>query len=268
MIEVGDVVTLSTKVYNGATPPALEDGGAVTCTVTSEIDNVSLSVTPILHPGTGQYSGTFTVLQPGAHDVVWTVTGANAGTLVDVFVVEQPMVGIVGLAETKAYLRITRTNDDEILRSLILTASDLCEGPEGTGRTWRRTVVTGELVTGTGDSIVTARRPVKSLTALSIDGVAQTVGSYDVDNWRIYNPNGVFSSSTRLRNVVVSYVAGGDPVPAGVRDGVLEMVRHLYAMHRGGSNLPRQEEPDYTESAGYLIPNRVKMAWQQAQVGL
>lgn len=268
MIEVGDVVTISTKVYDGSTPPVLADGGVVSCVVTSEVDNIPLTITPISHPGLGLYSGTFTVLQPGAHDVVWTVTGANAGTLADVFVVEQPQVGIVGLAETKTYLRISRTNDDEILRGLILAASDLCEGPEGTGRTWRRTVVTNEVHSGGSDSIVTNKRPVKSLTSITIDGVSQTVSNYDVDTWRVFNSYGVFSSSTRRNNVSISYVAGGVPVPAGVRDGVLEMVRHLYAMHRGGSNLPRQEEPDYTVQLGYLIPNRVKMAWLQAQVGL
>jgi uncharacterized phiE125 gp8 family phage protein len=265
MIEIGDVVTLSTTVYaaDGITPA---NGGSVVLTIT--LPDQSTSTPAVANVGTGLYSATFTTTQTGTHTYRWLVTGANAGAQNSMFEVEQPTVGMVSLEETKAYLNILRSTDDELLRSLILAASDLCEGPEGTGQTWRRTVVTNELHSGNSDTVVTNRRPVTSLTALSIDGTAQTVGNFDAETWRIYNPNGVFSSSRRVNNVSVSYVAGGQPVPAGVRNGVLEMVRHLYAMRRGGSNLPRQEEPDYTESIGYLIPNRVAMAWRQARVGL
>lgn len=258
MIEVGDIVTLSTLVYD--TGGALADGGAVSVVVT--LPDGTTSSPTVTHPALGTYTAPYITTLTNEHVVTWTVTGANAGSFVDSFVVESPAFGIVSLAETKAYLRITRTNDDEILRFLILAASDLCESAQGTGRTWRRTVVTAEKHTGNSQSIVFNRRPVQSVTSLTVDGVAQNIPDFDLETWRLFNPNGVFSSSLRRGNVLVSYVAGPTAtIPAGVRDGVLEMVRHLYAMHRGGSNLPRQEEPDYTESLGYLVPNRVKDAW-------
>jgi uncharacterized phiE125 gp8 family phage protein len=268
VIEVGDQVTISTKIYDNSTPPALADPGGISVTVVSEINNVSASPT-VVRDGLGLYHAVFTTIALGTHNVTWTTTGVNAGVLADVFEVEQPVFGMVGLTETKNYLRITRANDDEILRGLILTASDLCESPEGTNRIWRRTVVTNELHNGTGCGALTVfKRPIISLTAITVDGVVGSVADYDIEPWRIVSATGApIGLTSRSSNVSISYVAGGTPVPAGVRDGVLEMVRHLYAMHRGGANLPRQEEPDYTESAGYLIPNRVAVAWRSRQSG-
>jgi len=69
-------------------------------------------------------------------------------------------------------------------------------------------------------------------------------------------------------SISVDYVAGQSFIPPLVRDGVLEMIRHLYGLHRGGSKLPRQEEPDYTASLAYLVPNRVKYAWQAYASGI
>lgn len=274
MIELGDPLPdLGIDVLDETGDPS--DGGAVSLIITRDGTTLASggpagtggTLLTILHTGAGVYTTSYTPLVTGQIVARWIVTGANAGVQTIVYSVEEPPIGIVGLDEVKEHLRILRSADDEILNRIILEASDLCESPEGTGRTWRRTLVTNELHTSDGCTFTLARNPVPAglLTSISIDGTAGTVSDYDVDpGTGIVSAasSGFISASTRRNNITVSYVAGGGPVPAAVRGGVLEMVRYLYGMHRGGSNLPRQEEPDYNTQAGYLIPNRVKMAWR------
>ncbi len=268
MIELGDPLPdLGVDVFDDTGSPS--DGGAVSLTITR--DGVTLAsggpgasggtLLTITHPGTGLYSSAYTPLVTGQIVATWTVTGANAGVQTTVYTIEVPPVGIVGLDEVKRHLRIYRNDDDDTLTSLILEASDLCESPEGSGICWRRTVVTDEAHSATGGALYLSKFPVASLTSVTVSGVAQTVADFDVSpGGMMTTESGLFSS--RSYDVKVSYVAGGGPVPAAIRGGMLEMVRYLYGTHRGGSNLPRQEEPDYNTVSGFLIPNRVKMAWR------
>jgi uncharacterized phiE125 gp8 family phage protein len=268
MIELGDVVpNLAITVTDASTPPVAADGGSVVAVITLP-DGVTTVTPPVQHPATGQYRVQYVATVTGLHMITWTITGLNAGGFNDTFVVESPATGLVSLAEVKTHLRITRTQDDEILRSLILAASDACESAEGTNRLWHRRVITGEQHDVSG-YITLTHRPVQSITAIRLDGVAQDLSGFDLfaSTGEIYAANGLVGS-IRRNSVSIDYVAGQNTtVPPLVRDGVLEMVRHLYGLHRGGSNLPRQEEPDYTTSVGYLIPNRVAMAWRAHAVG-
>jgi uncharacterized phage protein (predicted DNA packaging) len=268
MIELGDPLPdLGIDVYDETGSPS--DGGAVSLNITR--DGVQLAgggpgsaggtLLTITHPGAGQYTSSYTPLVTGQLVARWVVTGANAGAKTTLYEVEDPAVGIVGLDEVKQHLRINRIADDEILDRLILEASDLCESTQGTGKTWRRTVVTDEVHNANGAAIYLHRSPVTSITAITVDGVSQDVSAVDVTSGGILTSLTGFYSS-RPGTMKVSYVAGGGPVPSAIRGGVLEMVRYLYGMHRGGSNLPRQEEPDFNVQAGYLLPNRVKMAWR------
>lgn len=266
MIEVGDPLPdLGLTITDPVTGlPA--DGGAVSLSITLPDQTTVSSPAPLTvqHPATGSYSSSYVTTQPGQHKVVWTVTGANAGVYEDWPYVDNQQ-GIVSLAEARQHLRLARTNDDEIIRTLILAASSACESPEGTNTVWRRTAVTSEEHSsdeGPG-SIQLFRTPVLAITQVVVDGSLWSATDYDLNksSGRLYAVNGYFPGNRR-NNVVVSYIAGSATVPALVRDGVLEMVRHLYATHRGGSGIPRQEEPDYTQQAGYLIPNRVAMAWR------
>jgi uncharacterized phiE125 gp8 family phage protein len=266
MYEIGDPVTLTTLVKDSTGTPA--NAGSMNLAITLP-DGTAGTVTNPVTGVAGAYSYVYTTTTSGSHIATWTATGANAGVYVDTFHVELEPQGMVSLSEVKAHLRITRTNDDEVLRSLILTASSLAEGPEGTGKVWRRRVITNEKHSGGGYSIPLNLRPVQSITAITIDGVAGVVADYDVEDWRITSTSGLaIGNSTRRSNVLVSYIVGTSSIPSPLRDAVKELVRHLYGIYRGGSNLPRQEEPDYTQSAGYLIPNRVTMAFRAYSSGL
>lgn len=261
-IVIGQAVPdLAIEVYNSA--GTLQNAGAVSLQIT--LDGATLATLTPDNPAAGKYQvTTYVAAASGLHTAVWTLTGANAGSRVQGFYVDSSAgsVGIVSLAEVKNHLKITQNTYDDKLMDLILEASSLCESSEGTGITWRRTVVTAEVHTAGGPFVV-HRRPITSLTSITVDGVAGNVADYDFDSdTGIVTPYGTTLSSTRARNVSISYVAGGGPIPRAVRGGVLELVRYLYGIYRGGSGLPRTAEPDYTQMAGYLVPNRVASAWQ------
>lgn len=267
MINLGDPVPdLALMVYNAV--GALQNAGAVALTIT--LPDGTTASPAITNDGPGLYSAVYITTMAGRHTVHWAATGANACVLDDEFDVESPAFGIVSLAVVKNELKILRNADDEILMGHILTASDLCEGPEGTNRTWRRTIVTNEVHTGGTTSVQLARNPLLSITSVTADGSTLTANDYDVDldSGRLYCSNGgLFPFSGRRRTLLVSYVAGATVIPAGVRSGTVEMVRHLYSPRRGGSGIPRQNEPDYTNPTSgltYLIPNRVVTAWRAA----
>lgn len=264
MIEVGDPLPdfgISVVDSTGVTA----DGGVVTVQVTLPDQTVITSPTQLTvqHPATGRYTSFYVAVQPGTHQIVWSVTGANAGTFSDTRYVEQNL-SIVSLAEIKSHLKIARTNDDEMLMYLGLTASNLCESPEGTNRKWRRTIYTGELHDGGDDTIRLDHSPVISITSITADGSAVNATDYDLATTTgiLYSYTGWWPTIGRRRSISVSYVAGSTTVPAAVRDGVLELVRHLYAVHRGGADLPRQDEPDWPTTSSFLVPYRVAQAWQ------
>lgn len=265
MINLGDPVPdLALEVYNAA--GTLQNASAVVLTITLPDGS---AVTPaVTNDGPGLYSAVYLTTMAGRHTVHWAATGTNACVLDDEFDVESPAFGIVSLAVVKEELKIYRTNDDEKILRMILAASDLCEGPEGTNRTWRRTIVTNEAHSGGARSVQLHRNPVQSITSVVADGTALTADDYDLDPGagRLYSVDGgFFPWSGRRQTLLVSYVAGASAVPAGVRWGVTELVRHMLSSSRGGSGIPRQEEPDYTTvGAGYLIPNRVVTAWHNA----
>lgn len=258
MIELGDQLpglSLAPKDSAGAAV----DPGSVTLAITLP-DQTIVSPT-VNRSGVGQYSATYTVVQSGTHIVEWTATGAYSGTYRDTPYVEQNN-SMVSLADVKDFLGVRRSTNDEILRTISLVASDLCESPEGTNRRWRRRTVNNEKHTA-AHVFQLYSAPVISMISVTVDGVALSVDDYDIDTATglIYDVRGAFSSSTRRMGVSVSYIAGATVIPSPVRNGVLEMCRHLYHAHSGGSSLPSQDEPDYTTSLAYLIPNRVAFAW-------
>jgi uncharacterized phiE125 gp8 family phage protein len=270
MIEVGDPLGIAPLTTVDSTGTAA-DATAVTLTVTLP-DGVTTLTPTISHVAA---TGLYTVqTQPlatvvGEHRVFWSATGTNGKSQRESIVVTEQPFGIVTLAKVKNRLRISRTTDDDMLQDLIATASDICESAEGTNRVWRRTVVTNEIHSGGERFIVPFKRPILSLTSVTVDGVSQTIADLDVESWRITNPLGTIGTSYRSSTALISYVAGAPAgtIPEDIQTAVVELVRHLYAPMRGGSNLPRQEEPDYTESAGYLIPNRVAMIFRAHQAG-
>lgn len=263
MIEVGDTVpNLGITVYDAT--GTLANGGAVTCTVT--LPDLTTAVATVTNLGTGVYSAAYIATQQGHHLVTWVITGTNANTHSDSFDVESYPQGIISLAEAKKHLRVSRTDDDEMIRLCIAAASDACESSEGTDRIWRQRVITGETHTGGYYTIQLFHAPVLAVTAISSsDGTVFNLATdidLSPDTGIIYATSGWWPYAGRVRNLSVTYAAGAKSIPPLVRDGVKEMTRHLYNISKGGTGLPAQSQPDYTSTLAYLIPYRVASAWR------
>lgn len=259
MIELGDQLPGLTLAPKDSTGAAV-DPGSVTLAIT--LPDQTLATPTVNHSGIGQFSAVYIAVQTGTHVIEWTATGSYAGTFRDTVEVEARS-GIVSLSDIKDFLGVRRSTNDEILRLIGVMASDLCESAEGTNRRWRRRIITDEKHSATGQFQL-FNNPVLSMTSIVADGVTLSADDYDIDltTGIVYDVNGAMSLSTRRFGISVSYIAGSIAVPAAVRNGVLEMCRHLYGSHIGGSGLPSSVEPDYTTSLAYLIPNRVAFAWQ------
>ncbi len=142
----------------------------------------------------------------------------------------------VSLAEAKAWMRLSLSEDDALIAALIRTACDLCEAFTGLLLIARKVVETQPMRTGQWQRL--AHGPVAAITAvegLPAEGApfALPVAHYAIDIdalgdgfVRVVQPG----AAGRLR---VTYQAGlgadGNAVPESVRQGLLRLVAHLYA---------------------------------------
>ena len=256
--DVGDVVTLS-WAYGLATTAAvtvtLPDGTTSTPSVT----------------GTTSFTASFTTTLAGYHRVRWVGTGSNPGAYEDAFNVELSTVEpILGLADAKAFLRISTTDHDDELRLFLDAVSDKCE--EWTRKVWRRQTFTEVHSACDADYLYLRRTPVISVTSVTVNGTAVT--DYTVDKRAGLLRPGTSTSSydwpDSFAGIGVVYVAGPSDgvIPARILQGCRDLLRHWWNTQRGGSNLPRQSGSmdDYDPAQGWYVPNRVREAWGEPRV--
>jgi hypothetical protein len=176
------------------------------------------------------------------------------------------MPSFITLAETKAQLNMTTTNNDAELQDYIDAACDEVEqwvGPVATrtitgefvdlmGRT-----IFNELTTAGTRSFVLRWRPVQSIEAISsaiISGVTYTPTDFVVD------PNtGIIrrkDGGTIFGPLTVDYTAGYATPPAWARLAAKIIVQHLWRTQRGGALLTANAAEDVgtVEGIGFAIP--------------
>ena len=148
--DVGDVVTLSWAY-----------GLATTAVVTVTLPDGTTSTPSV--SGTTSFTASFTTTLAGYHRVRWVGTGSNPGAYEDAFNVELSTVEpILGLADAKAFLRISTTDHDDELRLFLDAVSDKCE--EWTRKVWRRQTFTEVHSACDADYLYLRRTPVISVT--------------------------------------------------------------------------------------------------------
>jgi hypothetical protein len=258
--DIGDVVPLSVSVYDSA--GALADATAVTVTIT--LPDGTTSTPTVSSSSTGVYSATYTPAVAGMFVESWVATGTNASAYRDSFEVVSTLGGIVSLEEVQAGLNNTNTDDDEALRSLILTASDVCEQRT---KYWRRQSVTGTFDGGCPK--LQLRVPVVSVTSVTETGSSVDSTGYTLDAARGWLWRGGQTTPWCWRwgrqNVSVTYVVGAPSgiIPEPIRRGVVELVRYQFNQQRGGG-LPRNAGFDgvIDPASGWLIPRPVQQLWQ------
>lgn len=253
--DYGDPVALSVQVRDST--GALANATTVTCTVT--LPDGTTSSPSVTNASTGVYTISYAPTAAGRHVVRWTATGTNAAEFDDVFIVKaRTATPLVSLADFKLHLNITSTTNDEELRRMLLSASDLAE--RVTGRIFRLTAFTESHDGGTG--VVALRRlPVVSITSVTESGTAVAASGYtlDADSGLLFR-----GSSTSpwcwmdgQRNVAVTYVAGeGDP-PQTAYDLVLELGRHMWRTQRGGAASSLNGD-EYVPGAAYALTYRAR----------
>lgn len=269
---LGQVVPLTITVRDAAGVPA--DGGTVTLSVTRPAGTTdTYTGGQLTHTiGTGIYQLDYVAVAAGLYAVRWVVTGANASApKVDSFYVERSdLPPIVSLAEARQHLGFpaAKTADDDQLADFLQTACQVCE--DYTGMAWRRQSLTATF--DGGQRTLQLRVPVLSVTSVTENGTTLAGTAYVLDasqGWLHRAPGGARWSSTAPQNIVVAYVAGpvDGIVPATIRQGSLEMVRHLWESQRGRA-VPAGRGPDseFPTGTSYSIPNRVRELWEAAML--
>jgi len=260
--DYGDPVALRAEVRAAPVAPAtvgdLANATAVTCTVT--LPDGTTSSPSVTNASTGVYTISYAPTMAGRHVVRWTATGTNAAEFDDVFIVKaRSATPLVSLADFKTHLNITSTTNDEELRRMLLSASDLAE--RVTGRIFRLTTFT-EAHDGGTSAIRLRRLPVVSLTTVTESGSTITSSGYTLDA----NAGVLYRGSSTApmewtagqRNVSVTYVAGeGDP-PQTAYDLVLELGRHMWRTQRGAMPSAMGSGDDYVPGAAYALTYRAR----------
>ncbi len=260
--DLGDVAALSVAITD--TTGAAANAGAVALTIT--LPDGTTTTPTVTNPATGSYTAAYTPTQSGRFGVRWVATGVNACAFTDAFTVMDPTDSpVVALSEVKRHLNITSSTSDEELRSFLATAQ--MAGERYTGRVFGRRTVTATLTGGTSVLALTVL-PIVSVTTVVENGVTLTAADFvaDLDAGVLYRAGGAVWDVSDRNTITVTYVAGYTNQPATDRQGVLEMVRHLWETQRGSmATFPRGGD-DYTPGAGYSIPNRVRELWDLNRV--
>jgi len=228
------------------------------------------TVTPsVTNSATGLYDTVYTPSQTGRHLVAWLATGSNASSYYDEFTVrDYTQLSIISLDEAKDHLNIalTTTNSDNELRRMIDAATSLAQSY--TGNILGRVTYTNEIYDGNVDNIRLHHPRAMSITSVYENGVLLTSADYSLEYtgqrlWRITTgslnePNyyGIWAPGSQ--NITISYVSGFvNPDPAA-KQGVLEIVRHLWQTQRGSMNVisRNQNGDDFYSGATYSLPRR------------
>ena len=263
--DLGDVVALGVKITDGN--GNLANATTVVCTIT--LPDGSTATPTVTNSATGVYDVDYTPPMYGRYATRWVATGANASAYADEFTVrDYTELGIVSLDEVKSHLNIpaeTTTHDEE-LRRFIDAASDLAENYVGC--VLGRKSFANEKYSGNTD-IIRLRNPrAISITSVYENGVLLDPLAYVLDytgqrltrvtTGAISGPNYFGVWAPGAENIVISYVAGFTNPPPSAKQGVLEIIRHLWQTQRGPSSVigRNQSGDEFYSSATYSLPRR------------
>jgi hypothetical protein len=262
--DLGDNVYLTWLTVDSS--GAAANPGTVTASVTlPDGSNVSLTTATSV---TGTYTTTYLPTLVGRHVYSWNATGTWPQAYSDIFEVRDINdIGIVGYDEVLEYLNIpaASANENEV-RRFMDAATDLAE--QYTGIVLGRRTYTNELYDGTGEFIRIRNPKVVSVTSVYennalIDSTAYVVDPtgqrlYRVGSDTLYSSNSYGYWAPGMNNVKVTYVAGYANPPMSAKQGVLEIIRHLWQTQRGAMNVMGRNlgGDELYSSPTYSLPRR------------
>lgn len=261
--DLGDVVALGVTIKDANGNPA--NATNVVATITQPDGSTVLPT--VVNSGTGLYDINFTPTQFGRYTIRWVATGANASAYADDFTVrDYTRMGIVSLDEVKQHLNISTSALDEEIRRFMDAASDLAENYCGV--ILGRETIANEYHNGNVDHVVLRSPRAISITSVYENGTLLTAADYTLDpsGQRLYrvasgtfnNPNYFGVWAPGVNAVRVTYVAGFTNPPPSAKQGVLEIIRHLWQTQRGSTNVltRNQTGDDFLPTATFSLPRR------------
>jgi hypothetical protein len=262
--DLGDKVYLTWNTYDSSGNPV--NPGTVTLNITlPDASNVSVTTATST---TGTYTASYLPTLVGRHIISWAATGSYPQAYSDIFEVRDINdIGICGYDEVLEYLNIpsASANENEV-RRYIDAATDLAE--TYVGQVLGRRTFTDELYDG-GTEFIRIRNPKAiSITSVYENGALVSASNYVLDytgqrlyrigSGTLYATNSYGYWTAGMNNVKITYVAGYVNPPMSAKQGVLEIIRHLWQTQRGAINvMGRTQTGDelYTGST-YSLPRR------------
>jgi hypothetical protein len=262
--DLGDKVYLSWNTVDSS--GAAVNPGTVTLNITlPDATNVSVTTSTSV---TGTYTGSYLPTQVGRHILAWAATGAYPQAFSDIFEVRDINdIGIVGYDEALEYLNIpsASANENEV-RRFIDAATDLAEGY--VGQVLGRRTYTSEIYDGGGEFIRIRNPKAISISSVYENGALVSSSGYALDytgqrlyrigSSSIYANNSYGYWSQGMNNLSITYVAGYVNPPMSAKQGVLEIIRHLWQTQRGGMNVMSRAlgGDELYQAPTYSLPRR------------
>jgi len=165
------------------------------------------------------------------------------------------------------YLNIpsASANENEV-RRFMDAATDLAE--TYVGQVLGRRTFTSELYDG-GTEFIRIRNPKAiSITSVYENGALVSASNYVLDytgqrlyrigSGTLYATNSYGYWTAGMNNVQITYVAGYVNPPMSAKQGVLEIIRHLWQTQRGAMNVMTRNQTgdDFYQGATYSLPRR------------
>lgn len=255
----GQPIRLTTTVKD--VNDALADPGALTLRLYGPTGALAQTYSSPTRTDTGLYYQDVPAADlatAGRYRFEWTATGSNAGVRSDVFDVDDTATGapIVALADVKAHLNKTTTDDDAELLAMIAAAGRVVEWK--IGPVAPRTCI--DIIRRPGWKIRLPRYPIISLTSSTavVDGVTPDDPAdldFDADTGIVWRSDG----APMVGGQRMVYVAGRTVVTANVVEAANAIIEHLWETQRGGSSSPARvfgaEEVTVVPGMGFSVPN-------------
>ena len=262
--DLGDKVYLTWNTVDSS--GAAVNPGTVALNITlPDATNVSVTTATSV---TGTYTASYQPTLVGRHILAWSATGSWPQAYSDTFEVRDINdIGIVGYDEVLEYLNIpsASANENEV-RRFMDAATDLAE--TYVGQVLGRRTFTSELYDG-GTEFIRIRNPKAiSITSVYENGALVSASNYVLDytgqrlyrigSGTLYATNSYGYWTAGMNNVQITYVAGYVNPPMSAKQGVLEIIRHLWQTQRGSmSVMGRSLGGDELYSAPtYSLPRR------------
>ena len=258
MIEVGDTITFSSKLYDkdpsvDPTAVLVNPTGAV-LTITAPDDAVTTPAITVPPATTGTFTQKLVTTQTGRYRGRWVFTMADGTTsaYTEMFDVQASDPGfLISLTEAKVHLNmdLTRSNNDEEIRSWLAAITPVVENLVGV--CIPKTFV--EVVTGY-EKLVLNNTPVLSLISIVpfYYGTTYTgealVKSTPWGEVRLIYGGGFYGGLSTAGfyggTFTVTYTAGRKPIPPNITQAVKIILKYLWETQRGAAGTPYQGDDE------------------------